>query len=324
MPLYKCKFCDYTTSQKSNYLRHLKSQKHDKEDTTFRCDTKNLSKNGKFRPFLTPNLAQNELISVLEDENLTLFDPNSPHFFEHLKNENLSKQKVCLYCDKTFSSVSHARRHMMKACKVKKYYLDMEEKNKKQKEEEMKERLRIEERHGKQINMLLEKVGNTTINNNCSTTNHTQHNTQHNTHIETNNTVQLNNYGSEDLTMLTENYMRKMVIYPYTAIPKMIKKIHFNEKYPANQNIRMLNKKDNKIQIRNNDKWEFVDKKETLEQLINEKNFQLDTYYENNKDKFEDKYQDRYDIFQDKLTAGERNVIKTVNTGSELIFWNSM
>ena len=30
----------------------------------------------------------------------------------------------------------------------------------------------------------------------------------------------------------------------------------------------MLNKKDNKIQIRNNDKWEFVDKKETLEQLI--------------------------------------------------------
>ena len=104
----------------------------------------------------------------------------------------------------------------------------------------------------------------------------------------------------------------------------MIKKIHFNEKYPANQNIRMLNKKDNKIQIRNNDKWEFVDKKETLEQLINEKNFQLDTYYENNKDKFEDKYQDRYDIFQDKLTAGERNVIKTVNTGSELIFWNSM
>ena len=194
----------------------------------------------------------------------------------------------------------------------------------KKKEEELNERLRMEQRHEKQINMLLEKVGNTTINNNCSTTHHTQHNTQHNTHIETNNTVQLNNYGNEDLTMLTENYMRKMVIYPYTAIPKMIKKIHFNEKYPANQNIRMLNKKDNKIQIRNNDKWEFVDKKETLEQLINEKNFQLETYYENNKDKFEDKYQDRYDGFQDKITAGDRNVIKTVNTGSELIFWNSM
>lgn len=325
MPLYKCQFCEYTTPHKSNYLRHLKSQKHENEETTNRTDTINLSKNENIRPFLTPNLAQNQLISELEDEKLTLFDPNSPHFLELLKNENLSKQKICLYCNKSFTSVSHARRHMIKTCKVKKYYLDMEEKNKM---EEIKKINRLEERHQKQINMLLEKVGNTTINNNCSTTNHTlhntHHNTQHNTHIETNNTVQLNNYGSEDLTMLTENYMRKMVIYPYTAIPKMIKKIHFNDNYLANKNIRMLNKKDNKIQIRNNDKWEFVDKKETLEQLINEKNFQLDTYYENNKDKFEDKYQNRYDIFQDKLTTGERNVIKTVNTGSELIFWNSM
>ena len=57
------------------------------------------------------------------------------------------------------------------------------------------------------------------------------------------NNIQLNNYGQEDLTMLTDKYMRKMVIYPYTAIPKMIKKIHFNDKYPANQNIRLLNKK---------------------------------------------------------------------------------
>ena len=37
-----------------------------------------------------------------------------------------------------------------------------------------------------------------------------------------------------------------MVNYPYSAIPKMIKKIHFNDKY-GNRNIRMLNKKDNKI-----------------------------------------------------------------------------
>ena len=84
------------------------------------------------------------------------------------------------------------------------------------------------------------------------------------------------------------------------------------------------NKKDNKLQIRNNDKWEFVDKKETIEQLINEKSYQLDTYYTNNKDKFENKHQDRFDCFQDKLTAGDRDVIKSVNTGSELIFWNSM
>ena len=134
----------------------------------------------------------------------------------------------------------------------------------------------------------------------------------------------INNYGQEDLTMLTDKYMRKMVIYPYTAIPKMIKKIHFNDKYPANQNIRLLNKKGNKLQIRNNDKWEFVDKKETMEQLINEKNYQLDQYYEENKEAFNDTYQTRFDQFQDKMGAGERKVIKNINTGSELVFWNSM
>ena len=115
-----------------------------------------------------------------------------------------------------------------------------------------------------------------------------------------------------------------MVIYPYTAIPKMIKKIHFNDKYPANKNIRMLNKKDNKIQIRNNNKWEFVDKKETLEQLINEKNYQLDRYYEKNKETFNGTHQDRFDSFQDKINDEDRNVMKSMNTGSELIFWNSM
>lgn len=115
-----------------------------------------------------------------------------------------------------------------------------------------------------------------------------------------------------------------MVIYPYTAIPKMIKKIHFNEKYPANQNIRMLNKKDNKLQIRNNGTWEFVDKKETMEQLISEKNYQLDKYYEDNKDNFDDKYQNRFDNFQEKISVGEKSVVKNINTGSELVFWNSM
>ena len=29
--------------------------------------------------------------------------------------------------------------------------------------------------------------------------------------------------------------MNKMVSYPYSAIPTMIKKIHFNDKYPANR-----------------------------------------------------------------------------------------
>ena len=80
------------------------------------------------------------------------------------------------------------------------------------------------EEYRKQIEILLDKVGTTNITNtNCGNT-------------QTNN-VQLNNFGQEDLTMLTDKYMNKMVSYPYSAIPTMIKKIHFNDKYPANRNI---------------------------------------------------------------------------------------
>ena len=59
----------------------------------------------------------------------------------------------------------------------------------------------------------------------------------------------------------------------------MIKKIHFNDKYPENKNIRMLNKKDNKLQIIENGKWIYVDKDETLDMLLGDKNCKLDDYY---------------------------------------------
>jgi hypothetical protein len=265
-------------------------------------------------------LAKNPVFSEIFAHKCTQIDPFSPQISKMISEEINYKNKICLYCEREFSSISHTKRHMLRSCKVKKYYLSLEkeqqEKEEQIKKEKYEELQEMEERHTKHIQLLLEKVGHTTINNNCQTTN--------NTYIQQNNLVQINNFGQENLNMLTEKYMRKMVIYPYSAIPKLIKKIHFNEKYPENQNIRMLNKKDNKLQILNNDKWEFVDKKETIEQLIQEKNYQLDTYYENNKDKFEGKEQDRFDIFQNKLNLGDRDVIKSVNTDSELIFWNSM
>ena len=73
-----------------------------------------------------------------------------------------------------------------------------------------------------------------------------------------------------------------MIDKPYTAIPKMIKKIHFNDKYPENKNIRMLNKKDNKLQIISNGKWTYVDKLDTIDILVGDKNYKLEDYYENN------------------------------------------
>ena len=140
-------------------------------------------------------------------------------------------------------------RQVSDVIKVKKVNSDFEKIYKKEIEESRLERME----NNRILCKLIEKVGNTNIthnNNNCGNT-------------QTNN-VQINNFGHEDLSMLTDTYMRKMVSLPYTAIPKMIKKYILMISI-QNRNIRMLNKKDNKLQIRNNGEWKYVDKKDTLQ-----------------------------------------------------------
>ena len=163
-----------------------------------------------------------------------------------------------------------------------------------------------------QIEKLLEKVGTTNVTNNIdnSTTNQQ-------------NNIIINNFGEENLEMLTNNFMNNMIQYPFSAIPKMIKKTHFNDKHPENKNIRMLNKKDNKLQIRKNNKWEYVDKKDTFKILIEDKNYQMDKFYEENKPSYNQKSIKRYETYQDKIT-NDAKVYYEINKETELIMWNNM
>ena len=219
----------------------------------------------------------------------------------------------CEYCSLEFKTKPNLKRHQLKSCKFKKEHeeINLIVSLQKDKEKMLEMYEREKEEYRKQIEKLLDKVGTTNITNtNCGNT-------------QTNN-VQLNNFGQEDLTMLTDKYMNKMVAYPYSAIPTMIKKIHFNDKYPANRNIRMLNKKDNKLQIRNNGEWQYVNKKETLQLLIEDKNYQLENYYGNNKDKFDSTKQDRFENFQEQVNIEDKKVTDTMKKDTELVFWNSM
>ena len=85
----------------------------------------------------------------------------------------------------------------------------------------------------------------------------------------------------------------------------------------------MLNKKDNKIQIRNNGVGNMLTMKK-LNCLIENKNYQLDTYYENNKEKFDNGKQKRFENFQEKLTIEDKKVTDAIKVDTELVFWNSM
>ena len=315
MPHYNCEICCFSSKIKTNYLQHLKTKKHIKNVKNYGLIINNSLQNPPKPSKNPPKPSKNppkpsdfggkKCTNIFERTCL-----ENPYRFEKIGD---SEMFYCTYCSKSFSRQDNLKRHMNYRCKDK--YKDRDESIFKQLyEKEVKEKELVMEEHKRHMEKLLDKVGHTTItNNNC---NNTQTNNQTN--------VQLNNYGQENLAMLTDKYMRKMIIYPYTAIPKLIKKIHFNDKFPENRNIRMLNKKDNKLQIRNNNKWEYVNKKETLENLIHDKNYQLDKYFEENRDTFECKYQNRFDGFQEKIGHEDRMLNKTVNTDTELIFWNNM
>ena len=159
----------------------------------------------------------------------------------------------CDYCSKSFSTLPHKRRHEHHYCKNN----DNKQKLLNDKEKKIK---KLE----KQVDTLIKKAGNTT--------NITQNNQQN---------IKLNNYGSEDLSHITDFFKNNLLKAPHGMIPKMIEAVHFNENKPENKNVMLPNKKENKVKIFSGDKWVYKDKNETVNDLIDGKYFIMDTYYEN-------------------------------------------
>ena len=59
--------------------------------------------------------------------------------------------------------------------------------------------------------------------------------------------------------------------------------IYFNDKFPENKNIKLLNRKDDVLQIYDKEKgWKFVDKDETINDFLEDKGFEIDSYYDKN------------------------------------------
>ena len=350
MTTFDCVCCNYKTERRFDFSKHLRTKKHKQkadsmenhtitEKTTFcppvhlqnppkssKNDEKSLfcppihlqfppkssdflQKNVEKRPFL--KLCRNNLQN---QENFDDFDKKNDNFSEFSETDEL----ICEYCDRRFTRIDNYNRHISKRCKIKRK-IDVEdriiiEKYKKDKELMLEIHEREKEEYKKHIEKLINKVGTTNI----------THNTNTNCGNTQTNNVQLNNFGQENLAMLTEKYMNKMISFPYSAIPKMIKNIHFNDKYPENRNIRMLNKKDNKLQIRNNGEWQYVNKRDTIQLLIEDKNYQLDKYFEENRNKFNDMKQKSFEKFQEKINIEDKKVINDTRQNTELVFWNSM
>ena len=267
METFTCINCNYSSTVKCNYKRHLTTMKH----------IRNIKTKG------------NTYINTQKDPKKTQKDPKRP-------NKHNEKDKYnCIYCCSVFSTFAHKRRHELHRCP------NSEAINERKIRGTKKEITELKKEHQKTIKILLTKVGITNT-------------------IITNNNLNINSYGKEDLSHITDAFKTQMLNSPYKMIPKMIEHVHFNENKPENKNIVLPNKKENKIKIFTNNKWIYKTKEQILNDLIDGKYFIMDTHYETICNKIRNK---TYEKFRNKYDEQDKEVHDLIKHESELVLLNN-
>jgi hypothetical protein len=234
MPNYSCDICNFKTKLKTDYNRHITTRKH--LDNTIESGN----------PSYTYEVMNTNEHKVNTSVNTNEHTVNTN---EHKMNTNSKNSIWCEFCGKTFKSKPSMKRHIKNYCKkadnidYEKLYL---------KSEKEKEQLYDK------ISQLIDKVGDTNIQNN----------------------IIVNSYGQEDLSHITDSMKTELLQIPFGAIPKMIEYVHYDENKPENYNIVMPNKKDNKLLVLKNNKWIYKDKDQTITDLMDSKYTIIDDHYE--------------------------------------------
>ena len=298
MVSYVCKICNYSTNIKSHLNRHLKTKKHRVNEVSYGKKPKELMGMSQNEPKMSrnePAMSQNEPVILQKD----------------------IKTYPCDYCEESFSTMANKRRHELHRCKentnvsnsiitkqenkIKK--LEKEKENQIKKLEKAMEKQRKE--MAKHIELLLTKVGNTTINN------------------TNNNNIQLNNYGSEDLSHISDALKTYLIKHPFGAIQQLIEKIHFNRDKPENINLMITNKRDNKISVYEDGKWVYRNKKKTIQRLIDNKYYILDDHYNDIDEKELSEFNHtNYKSFSGKMDENDKQLLEQLYEDTEIIILN--
>jgi hypothetical protein len=279
MPLYNCENCQYTTSVKCNFEKHLKTRLHEKKLSKVIQNGQNVIQNyPNGYPKLSIGISKIIHESINENEN------------KETDNDN---KFVCKICNSKYKYNTGLSKHLKK-CKetsVQNLMKELEEKDKALEEKE------------KQIEEIKKQLENeeqpkTTINKNCHNRNT---NTNSNNHSHNNNTVNntINNinivpYIETDSSHLTDKDFLAIVNRVTYCVMDMIEKVHFNPNRKENMNLRLTNLKDNLMMVFEKDNWTTKYKNDVLETLYVEKEMELDDWireeqykYPNAKQKFD-------------------------------------
>ena len=337
MVLYECFRCGYNTKLKGNLKHHLNRKNvceatGDDMEIDMIKDYYGFNDEKKTAPKQHLNSTQMHLNSTqiapkqhpnapfCENEDAPKMHLNAPFVSEKCTQNapfctlNKKKLHICKYCNKYFTRTTGLSKHL-KICKIKK---ETDILTIKQNEEiiKMQEKINSLENHINDKSIINNKG---TINNNNSNNNVTNH--------TTNNTININNYGNENLKHMRNKDFAKLLDGIYNAVPKLIEKIHFDPKHPENQNIKYTNKRSPYLKVIKDKKWQYVNKKHELLDLIDDKCFMLkEKYYnilEKKKYNVTDAHRDKIEEFMEKYNEEDKKMMIDLIERTELMLLNN-
>lgn len=94
--------------------------------------------------------------------------------------------------------------------------------------------------------------------------------------------INLNNFGNEDVSYLTPEFLSYCIMNPRKGMTSLIENIHYNNDYPENQNIRCKSLKQNVFEKYIDSEWRPCDASNTLDELIRKGYRILNTHYTDN------------------------------------------
>jgi len=347
---YICLRCGFDAKQKINLERHLNrknscdpiddfiSINEVKKHYGFDINSKTAPKLNPNEPKLNPNEPKMNPFEPMYDfstePKMNPFEPKNFSTEPKLNPFEPKKQKLsggavkysCEFCNKSYSTNSHMRRHQ-KTCK-KKLSSDMEIELLKENQKKME----IEYNKLQQTVENLKISSNSNINNSNNNSHNTTNNITNKTKNQINNNdnstninVTINNYGNENRDYITKQYLINLLKAPFQAIPRLIEYTHFNKEHPENQNIKLPNKKQPYVKVLKDDKWIYADRKSTILDLIDEKHSQLNegVLKKHVEENFSDQHQDRFERFNERYLNDEKDFTSQLYKETELIMINN-
>ena len=282
---YNCKICDYSTNIKTHLNKHLNTNKHQHNIEIY---------NHKLKTDSTSRISSSKFTHF--PSKFTHFPSKFTHFPSNnsLEAENLNSKKKyrCECCGKCYTRKDNLKRHMTNGCS---------------------KNLTLQEENDK-LYQIIEKQQNKLDNIVC------------NTHIgdTTINTINLNVFGKENLDMVTDDIKKEMIKGPFKMMPKLLELIYFNKKYPENHTMKLVNKNKELMKIHKKKGWELVDKVDTIDYLLEDKNYTLDSFYDTNTEIFSKMIKKTYNNFRNLFDSRDKELWKQIKRDVDLLLWNNM